>query len=83
MDANEFDAKLFKVVEAFVGETPSYESLMDDLTMDCTDEQWQHVVDTLDMVRDPDFIKGELPPETIIDADYCDWGHGGVEHDEE
>lgn len=79
MDRRTFDRQLFGVLKAFVSNAADYEHQMDDLTMDCTDEQWQHVCDTLDMVRDADFIKGELPPETTIPDDYCDYGNGGVE----
>lgn len=79
MSRREFDRALFRVIKAYTSDDDNYQWKMDDLSVACSDEQWEHVVNTLDMVHDPDFIKGELPLETIIPDDYCDWGHGGVE----
>lgn len=40
-----------------------FNRLMDEMVMDCSDEQFQVVEDMIAMVRDPDFIIGELPAD--------------------
>lgn len=81
MNSKEFDRKLFQAIKVYFGDDRDgwYTALMDDMAMNCTDEQWELLCNNLNMVYDSEFVKGELPPETIIPNDYCDWGHGGVQ----
>lgn len=59
MNKRQFERQLFKAIKAFEKSNTDgsgYQHFMDDLSIGCTDEQWQIVNDTLEMVGNPDFI---------------------------
>ena len=79
MSKRDFERELFLAIEGFFGTRDwkdkrgrSYEWVMDDLAMLCSDEQWLIVDETLNMVRDPDYITGDAPLDTPVS--HNPWG---------
>lgn len=63
MDKRTFERALWQTVKAYWGtgdpndkRGSDYQWLCDDLTVACSDEQWQIVEDTFEMLRDPDYM---------------------------
>lgn len=51
MDDQQFSNRVQQVLEAFHDERPDFDGLMDGMTLDCTDDQWQSLLHTLESER--------------------------------
>lgn len=74
-----FERQLFAACDGFWGKDDwtdkrgrNYEWVMDELALYCTDEQWQIVEDTINSLRDPDYITGTASLDTPVTHNY-DW----------
>lgn len=63
LQARKFDQMLFTAIRLFHIDDGRYERHMEEISLLCSDEQWDIVCNTMDMIRDPNFIKGELPAD--------------------
>lgn len=63
LQARKFDQMLFTAIRLFHIDDGRYERHMEEISLLCSDEQWGIVCNTMDMIRDPNFIKGELPAD--------------------
>jgi len=80
MNTREFERELFIAIEGYFGgdnwkakDGRDYTWVMDDLTMNCSDEQWLIVDLTLSMIADELFITGEVPCSTPVSPN--EWAH--------
>lgn len=66
MNKTKFEDLLGKAVQAFwIGKLSDCDRLLDQLALDCNDEQWQIVDDTFGLIEDPDgYIIAEMPLDT-------------------
>lgn len=51
MDDAEYGRRVQQVLDAFSGDRDDYERLMDEMTVDCTEEQWQSLLEILESQR--------------------------------
>lgn len=80
MNKQQFERKLFSVMDGYFGGDQwkdknghSFDWAMDELALECSDEQWQIVDDTMALLHDPDYIIGEAPLETPVSPNP--WEH--------
>lgn len=68
-----FERELFAACDGFWGARDwrdkrgwSYDRIMDNIALNCTPEQWLIVDETMSLLRDPDFITGEVSLDTPV-----------------
>lgn len=76
MNERQFEKWLFCMCDGFFGDSTwrdpklgmSYDEIVDSMAMNCSDEQWMIVEETMQLLADPDHIIGEVELDTPVSS---------------